>query len=225
MARLVRRSTRQARAARASTGQGSARARQRRTPLASNKSPARGNISPLCSDSHTSCGRADTTLATTAPAPSATKSAGNTQHTSVAPLASKAPKATPTLRACASRCLPVGGQEFLAYLGHRALRARDGLEVVTRIGDGLPEIGIRDVRAFTCLYHDQLALQAHHHVGRGGNLAQVGLDALCAEAAHHAVNLHLDGVGASGQAGQEKGRCDEQYVFHAGSLWLKAEHG
>ena len=92
----------QVRAAAGSAGQGSERACHNIAPLAASSTPAMPNTQPLCSDNQTSCGNAETSPTSAAPAPSDTITAGSTQHTSVAELASSEPKATPTLRCSGS---------------------------------------------------------------------------------------------------------------------------
>jgi hypothetical protein len=67
-------------------------------PLMSNINPAVPNANALCSLNHTSCGTAEINPTRTAPAPSETITAGNTQQTSVAELASSAAAEAPTVR-------------------------------------------------------------------------------------------------------------------------------
>src|SRR5918995_993013 len=77
-------------AARGSTGQGSRAALLNKRALAKSITPAKPNTKPLCSLNHTSCGTAETSPTNTAPAPNDTITAGNTQQSSVAELASSA---------------------------------------------------------------------------------------------------------------------------------------
>lgn len=73
----------QAAASAGSAGQGSERARHCMNPAMASMTVAATNRLSLCSDSHTSCGTADTSDDNAAPAPSVTSKAGNAQHTSV----------------------------------------------------------------------------------------------------------------------------------------------
>ena len=98
---LIRRSRRQDRAASGSVGHGKERPCQSATPLRARSAAATPNTSGLCSLNQMSCGTAVTRLANAAPAPSATSSAGNTQHSNVARLASNAPADRPAVRVSA----------------------------------------------------------------------------------------------------------------------------
>src|SRR6476659_250642 len=156
-------------AAPASAGHGNESARHSMTPDSASMTVAMPNTSALCSDSQTSCGTAVTSPASAAPAPSATMTAGRTQHTSVPPLASNVSAETPRLRrrgalASARLLMHVHPGHLLVVvvlrridLGQRLLRhARanggDGLvgaadvdECVARIRDRLLQRGVADV--------------------------------------------------------------------------------
>src|ERR1700733_14711684 len=87
---LKRLSRRQALAASGSVGHGSERPYQSAAPLTMSNPPATPNTNGLCSLNHMSCGMAVTRPASAAPAPSATRTAGNTQQIRVAELVSSA---------------------------------------------------------------------------------------------------------------------------------------
>jgi hypothetical protein len=87
------------RASLGSAGHGARRPIQSAVPLMVNSEPAMINTGGLCSLNQISCGTAVTKAANAAPAPTATSTAGNTQHTSVTELAINAPAARPALRA------------------------------------------------------------------------------------------------------------------------------
>jgi hypothetical protein len=80
---------RQASRKRASTGQGADRLRHCIQPEPAIASPAKANSPSLCSESQATCGKTETSDDKAAPAPSATRSAGIAQQTSVLDVANR----------------------------------------------------------------------------------------------------------------------------------------
>src|SRR5688572_17945535 len=211
----------QARAKAGSDGHGNRRARQSSAPETPSIANARPNTPALCSDSQINCGTAVTSPAKAAPAPNATIAAGSTQHTSVPLLASNASNATPRLRfsgTCARASLM--GLGPLANGIERLGGPADLHDGVAGIGDGLAQCAVVDVAAVIELHGDDTVFQADENGAGCGECLQRLLDALRAERAHQAVDVHLDGLGRG-----QRGDTHQQGADHElEAFWIEQVH-
>ena len=96
----------------------------------------------LCSDSQTSCGTAVTSPASAAPAPSATITAGSTQHTRVPRWRAGSARTTPRLRrsgALASMASVIGASPACGCASSECVGATDGDHRVAGVGHRLAQ--------------------------------------------------------------------------------------